>query len=149
MRGVREVGGLRLAALLVAGIGALVGLVQGLLMVSIFLLVGLVLGTNSYLYLFLGSEGATVVSSGLGLAGAGLAMAGRRLAGVSLLLVGAAGTAAFALLYTLLLPSAMPPEEIVGPPAYPTLTFYLVWLVPVPTFLVAAALFLFAHRTQG
>ncbi len=142
-------GGLHVATLLIGGIAALVGLTKGLLVVSGFLFVGLMMGTNPYLYLLLGSEGTCAVSGALGLVGVGLTAAGRCLTGVSLMLVGAVGVAASALLYTLLLPSVMPPEQYVGPPSYPSAFAYVVWLAPVPALLIAAALAFFARGTEG
>ena len=154
MMAVRAVGGLRLAAMLIGGLGALVGLGKGLLWFGGWLLVGLVAGGfgSGYLELVLGTEGATAISSALGLAGAGLAAASKRVAGASLMLVGAVGVAASAAAHALLLAVVMAPvANFEGRPVeeyYPSILYYAVWLIPVPLLLVAAALAFFARRVE-
>ncbi len=110
---------MRVAAAVIGGLGALVGMAKGVFGFVGWLFVGLgaafvglpegVPGANPYLDLALGTEGATAVFSTLGMVGAGVAIAGRLRAGAWIMLVSAVGIAASVVAYTLLLAVVMAP----------------------------------------
>ncbi len=161
MRAVHALGGLRLAAMLIGGLGALVAVVKGLFLFPLLAMLELVRvftappGTehqpSPYMNVMLGSEGATLICGMLGMVGAGLAVAGRLRAGALLMAASAVGVAGAVAAYAYLIPVVTRPmAEYLGESAvgmYPTVVYY-VWLVPVPLLLVASALAFFARRRE-
>ncbi len=161
MRAIHTLGGSRLAAMLIGGLGALVAVVKGLFLFPLLVMLELVRVFNAppgtglvpspYMNVMLGTEGVTLICGMLGMVGAGLAVAGRLRAGALLMVVSAAGVAGAVAAYAYLMPVVTRPmAEYLGESAvgmYPTVVYY-VWLVPVPLLLVAATLTFFARRTE-
>lgn len=138
--------GLRVAAAVVGGLGAIVGVTKGLLLFAVVLLLGF---TRSYGFdalnlLWAGLEGGTVLSCITGLAGAGLALFGvRPRAAALLMLAGAAGVAITVAAYVALLPRAVVQVEVV----YPSASSFAFLIFPALALLSGAALaFLAYHR---
>ena len=137
---------MRLASAAIGGLGALTGVLKGLgfVVLSLGLWASERYEFDSFLFLAISANGAMAIFCILGAVGAGFAILGRLRSGVLLMLVGASGVAVAAVVYGLLWPLTQPPD--VPASLFTTLSFYLVWLFPVPFLLIGAVLAFFARR---
>jgi hypothetical protein len=145
---------LRVAAAVVGAIGALLGMLKGLLAILLWGTVGIrtdTLFVNSYLHIIFLSNGVILLSCVLGLVG--VLFAGRRKLGVgaALFTANVLGIVAAVVLFVILLEAIMTPIQEIDPgvATSPDEFFYIASLAPVPLLLVAAALSVLARRTEG
>ena len=134
-----------MAAAVVGGLGAVVGVAKGLLLFAVVLLLGFTRssGFNALDLLWAGLEGGTILFCIPGLAGAGLALFSVRLRAVALLmLAGAAGVAITVAAYVALLPRVVVPVEVV----YPSAGSFAFLIFPALALLTGAALAFLAYR---
>jgi hypothetical protein len=147
--------GLRVAAVVVGAIGALIGMLKGLLSILLWGSVGVGTGTlltNSYLHIIFLSNGLILLSCVLGLVGALFAGRGRSGVGAALFIANLVGIAAAVVLFVILLEAIMSPIQEIDPSTAtsPDEFFYIASLAPVPLLLVAAALaFLVRGRSRA
>lgn len=137
---------MRVAAAVVGGIGALAGMLKGLLQIMFWLFLGLSANWNSYVTLVVCTEGAMTVFSILGMVGVGLAASGRRLGiGALLMLIGAVGIAVATTVYGATLPRLVPID-----PSYASPVYYVISLSPTVALFAGACLaFLARSRSRS
>lgn len=141
---------MRVAAVVIGWLGAGLGAAKGLLFVLFWL--GQVASGNlgffdSLALLGIGADGTAAISCVLGAVGPGFIIGGRLRAGALIMLIGAAGVTIAAVVYGLLQPLTQPPDVQAVLPTFPTnIGFYVLWLFPVPSLIVGAALAFLSHR---
>ncbi len=145
---------MRVAAVVVGAVGALIGMLKGLLSLLLWGSVGIrteTLITNGYLHIVFLSNAVIVLSCVLGLVGALFAGRGRPGAGAALLLTNIVGIVAAVVLFVIVLEAIMAPIQEIDPgtSTSPNEFFYVASLAPVPLLLVAVVLLIFARQMES
>ncbi len=145
---------MRVAAVVVSAIGALIGMLKGLLSSLLWGNVGVrsdTLFVSDYLHIIFLSNGVIVLSCVLGLVGALFASRGRSGVGAALFIANVVGIVAAVVLFVILLEAIMSPIQEIDPgvSTSPDEFFYVASLAPVPLLLVATALSILARRAEG
>ncbi|CAA9455153.1 MAG: hypothetical protein AVDCRST_MAG28-2335 [uncultured Rubrobacteraceae bacterium] len=142
---------MRVAAVVVGSIGALLGVFKGLYSILTWALMGLRPGgagvLNSYTYVLWAANAVLVASCIVALVGALWTSRGSQRMGGALFLAGVTGLAVAMVSFVVVQATVLAPQ-IPGMPTTPNTLFYVVWLLPVPFLLIAAGLSLFAGRGE-
>lgn len=150
MRAISTAGVLRIAAAVIAGLGALVGILVHSAVATTTTAMSLsgFMAFDGSVIFWVAMEAGRAISSGFGLAGAGFALGSRLRTAAWLMLAGAVGYTIFVVLYTFITPILVPMPDVPNDPRYPEgVSEYLdLFLSPIQLSLVVGAALAFLAR---